>query len=135
MVSQSSFQRHRSGFTVIEVLVVTVVFAIGLLMLTTLFSSLQRAQRDAAYLTIATQSARAEIEKIRTTRFNTVTNGESFTSSLPNTLPSGSTGSIAVSVPTNAPSSKQIDATVTYPIGTTTKTVTVSAYVDAPGTS
>ena len=130
MGKQQFSHQHRSGFTIIEVLVVTVVFAIGLLMLTTLFGSLQRAQRDANYLTIATQAARAEIEKIRTARFSTVANGESFTSSLPSTLPSGSTGTIAVSIPANAPNSKQIEATVNYPIGSTTKTVTVSAYVD-----
>ncbi len=116
----------------VEVIVVTVVFAIGLTMITTLFSSLQRAQRDAGYLVIATQAARAEIERIRVAEFDTVTNGDSFTSQLPNTLPQGSTGTISVSTPTNAPDSKQINATVNYPVGSLVKTVTVSSYIDPP---
>lgn len=123
-------QHHTAGFTIVEVIVVTIVFAIGLTMITTLFSSLQRAQRDASYLVIATQAARAEIERIRVVEFDTVANGDTFT--LPNTLPTGSTGTISVSVPTNAPSSKQINATVNYPVGSLLKTVTVSSYIDPP---
>ena len=125
-------RQHSGGFTMVEVIVVTVVFAIGLTMITTLFSSLQRAQRDASYLVIATQAARAEIERIRVAEFTMVANGDSFTSQLPNTLPQGSTGTISVSTPTNAPDSKQINATVNYPVGSLVKTVTVSSYIDPP---
>ena len=125
-------RQHSEGFTMVEVIVVTVVFAIGLTMITTLFSSLQRAQRDASYLVIATQAARAEIERIRVAEFTMVANGDSFTSQLPNTLPQGSTGTISVSVPANAPGSKQINATVNYPVGSLVKTVTVSSYIDPP---
>lgn len=66
---------------------------------------------------------------MRVAPFDSITDA-TFTSSLPSSLPAGSTGEMTVSTPTNAPSSKRIDVTVTYPIGDLTKNVTLTAYVD-----
>ena len=110
------------------------VFAMGIIMLSTLMSSIQYAQRSGAYLEAASQAARVQLETIRNSQFSSITNGASFTSSLPSTLPAGSTGTVAVSVPANAPLSKQVDVTVSYPIGSLTKQVTLSAYIDPPET-
>lgn len=126
---------RQSGFTITEVVVVLAVFSIGIVMLSSLIGSVQQLQQNARYLDLATQAARAEIEYIRNSQYTTITNGTSFTSSLPPTLPSGSTGTVAVSVPANAPSSKQVDVTVKFPVGSLTKQVTISAYVDAPGST
>jgi prepilin-type N-terminal cleavage/methylation domain-containing protein len=123
----------QGGFTIVEVIVVIAVFAIGLAALTTLFSSLQVAERSTYYLSVATHAARSEIERIRSSGFSTVNDGDSFTSRLPSTLPTGSLGTIKVTTPANAPNSKQIDATVSYPVGSVWKQVTISAYVDPPG--
>lgn len=122
-----------SGFTIVEVIVVISVFAVGVAMLASLMSSIQQVQRNAQYMDIATRAARAEIERLRTVTFTSITNGAVFTSNLPTTLPPGSTGTIAVTIPTNAPLSKQVDATVSYPLGTSTKQVTISAYIDSTG--
>ena len=122
----------QQGFTIVEVIVTIVVFGIGIVMLSTLISSVQYSQRNALFLDAATQAARAKIEIIRNSQYSTITNGANFTSELPSTLPPGSTGVVTVSTPANAPNSKQIDAKVTYPIGSTSREVTVSAYVDEP---
>jgi type II secretory pathway pseudopilin PulG len=117
-------------------LVATVIFSIAVVMLTTIFSLIQTAQQNALYFTVATHAARSELDRIRSTGYASISFGTtySFTSTLPATLPPNSTGStvVAASAPTNAPDSKQIDVTVTYPIGGTTKTVTITGYVDPP---
>lgn len=123
----------QAGFTITEVIVVIVVFGIGLYMLTELSTSVQKSQREAFYIGVAMRAARSEIERIRSSEYDTVADNDEFTARLPETLPPGSTGVVDVSVPTNAPDSKQINATVSYPIGTIFKRVTVSAYVDEPG--
>jgi prepilin-type N-terminal cleavage/methylation domain-containing protein len=125
-------KHNQGGFTIVEVMVVIVVFGIGLAALSSLFSSIQYSQRNILYMDIATQAARAEIERVRNAEFATITNGASFTSKLPSTLPTGSTGTVAVSTPTNVPTAKQLDVTVTYPIGSITKQVTISAIIDSP---
>lgn len=125
--------KKQQGFTIIEVVVVIVVLAIGMGALINLFTSIQGAQRNASYISIATHAARTEIERIRTTDFNSIQAGSTYPfSQLPSTLPQGSTGTITVSTPANATMSKQVDATVTYKVGTLQKQVTVSAYVDPP---
>ena len=130
----SQHSHTKSGFTIVEVIVVLAVFGVGIIMLSSLMSSLQFAQRNSLYLDIATQAARAKIESIRNSEFSTITNGASFQSELPSALPPGTTATVGVSVPANSPSAKLITATVTYPIGTgsTTRSATITAYVDAP---
>lgn len=132
MKKSKSTATQQGGFTLVEILVVTVVFGIGIYMLTTLFSSIQNSQRDTYYLGVATHAARSEIERIRSSGFDDVNDGDDFSNALPDTLPPNSTGTIDVSQPANAPDSKQIDVTVTYPIGSLTKEVTISAYIDPP---
>jgi prepilin-type N-terminal cleavage/methylation domain-containing protein len=125
-----------AGFTIIEMLVTTVIFGIAIVMLTGLFSLIQDAQRSAIYFSVATHAARSEVDRLRSSGFASITNGNSypFTGSLPTTLPTGSTATVVVAAtgPTNAPDSKKIDVTVSYPIGGLTKNVTISAYVDPP---
>ena len=124
--------RTKNGFTIVEVIVVIVVFGIGIITLGSLVSSIQYAQRSAQYLEISTQAARAQVELIRNSQFTTITDGATFTP--PAGLPGGSTGRVKVTTPSAAPSSKQIDVTVSYPLGSLTKDVTISAYVDPPET-
>ena len=125
--------KRQQGFTMIEVIVVVVVLAIGMGALTNLFTSIQGAQRNASYISIATHAARTEIERLRTNDFNAIQPGGTYPfSQLPSTLPQGSVGTITVSTPANANLSKQVNATVTYNVGTLQKEVTISAYIDPP---
>lgn len=126
---------RQGGFTVVEMLTATVLFGIAIVMLTSLFELIQSSQRNATYFTVATHAARSEVERLKSSGYASLTNGNTYPFSLPDTLPPGSTGSVVVagSSPTNAPDSKKIDVTVTYPIGSTNRTVTITAYVDPPG--
>lgn len=127
----------QQGFTLVEVLVVIVVLGIGMGALVSLFTSIQSVQRGAAYMNIAAHAARTEIERLRTTDFNSIQAGGTypFSQPLPSSLPADSTGTITVSTPANATSSKQVNATVTYKVGTLDKQVTITAYIDPPTTS
>ena len=126
--------RRQQGFTIIEVLAVIAVLAVGMAALINLFASIQIAQRNASY--IATHAAQTEIARLRTTDFNSIrADGTYPFSQLPSTLPPDSTGTITVSTPSNASTSRQVNATVTYKIGTLQKQVTVSAYIEPPEVS
>ena len=129
-------EKRQQGFTLIEVLITIVVLALGMSTLVTLFTSIQSAQRNAFYMSLATHAARTEIERLRTTDYNTIqANGTYPFSQLPSGLPPGSTGTITVSTPANATTSKQVNATVTYRVGTDERQVTITAYIDPPTTS
>ena len=112
----------------------TVLFGIAIVMMTSLLGLIQDSQRNATYFTVAMHAARSEVERLRSSGYDSLTNGNTYPFSVPDTLPSGSSGStvVAASSPTNAPDSKKIDVIVTYLIGNVNKTVTISAYVDAP---
>lgn len=128
--------RRQQGFTIIEVLAVIAVLAVGMAALINLFASIQIAQRNASYISIATHAAQTEIARLRTTDFNSIrADGTYPFSQLPSTLPPDSTGTITVSTPSNASTSRQVNATVTYKIGTLQKQVTVSAYIEPPEVS
>lgn len=125
--------RRQTGFTIIEVIVVLAVFGIAALTLSRMYSSIQSIQRDSYYLSIATRAAHSEIDLLRTSNgYATVTNSTTFTSQLPSTMPAGSTGTIAVSTPANAPNSKQVAVTVSYPNGSLSQQVTINAILDPP---
>lgn len=124
--------QKQSGFTIVEIIVTLVVFSIGVIIVTLLITSIQFAQRNATYFSIATHAAKSKVEQIRSSGFDTVTDGDTFTSELPSTLPSGKTGVVHVSIPVDAPKSKKIEVTVTYPMGSTSKSVAITAYVDPP---
>lgn len=126
---------EQAGFTVVEMLTATVLFGVAIVMLTSLFELVQGSQRNATYFTVATHAARSEVERLKSSGYDSLENGNTYPFSLPDTLPAGSTGAVVVAgaSPTNAPDAKKIDVTVTYPIGTTNRTVTITAYVDPTG--
>lgn len=121
----------------VELLMAMVLFGIAVTMLVSIFELIQSSQRNATYYTVATHAARSEVERLKTTGYASLTNGATSLFTPPETLPSGSTGSIAVAAsnPANAPDSKKVDVTVTYPTGTRTRVVTITAYIDPPGTN
>lgn len=127
----------QKGFTLAEIIVVIGVFAIGVMSIAGLFTSIQSTQRGSIYLDAASEAARAQIEKIRSTQATSITSGQTinFTSSLPSSLPAGSTGTVQVKTPTNAPKALELEVTVTYPVGSIQKQVVMNAYVDIPGSS
>lgn len=120
-----------SGFTLVEVLVAMGVFAIGLMVLTMVFSQIQMSQQNAMYQRAAASAAHSQIETLKTTEFAEIVDGMAFTSTLPTALPAGSTGTIAVSAADNALDAKKVSVIVSYPIGSTTKNIKLTTYIES----
>ena len=125
----------QQGFTIVEIVVVMFMFAMSVIMLSSLFSYMQYAQRDVQYLDIGTRAARAQVEYLRNGKYATLTPGTAvnFTSRLPSTLPNGSTGIVVVSIPDGMAGMKKVDVKVEWPVGSTTKSTTLSALIGASG--
>ncbi|OGL22184.1 hypothetical protein A2707_02505 [Candidatus Saccharibacteria bacterium RIFCSPHIGHO2_01_FULL_45_15] len=123
------------GFTIVEILVVIFMFSTAIITLSSLFSYIQYAQRDVQYLDIASRAARAQVEYLRNGKYSTLSAGTpvNFTSSLPTTLPSGSSGVVTVSIPTGMTGIKRLDVRVEWPVGNVTKSTTLTALIGASG--
>ncbi|MFO0886985.1 MAG: prepilin-type N-terminal cleavage/methylation domain-containing protein [Candidatus Saccharimonadales bacterium] len=120
------------GFTLPELLVTIVVIGIVFMGLSSIFISIQRMQVKTAYLESATRSAQKEIESLRNINYNNLTAGQNidFSDQLVD-LPTGSTGSVAVTEP--SPGLKRVDVTVTYSYEGQTKNVNLSSLIGVIG--
>ncbi len=125
-------KKSSEGFTLVELLVTIIVIGVVFTGLSSIFISIQRAQISTSYLESATRAAQKEIESLRNSNYNSLTAGQNinFTSTLPDNLPAGSTGSVNISEPT--PGLKRVDVTVTYTYGKT-RTVTLSSLIGVIG--
>lgn len=125
--------RDQRGFTLTEIVITLVVLGMVMVGLGTLFITIQRVQAQATYTEMANRAAQREVESLRNSSYNNLTPGQNinFTSDLPDTLPSGSVGSVAVSEPT--PGLRQVDVTVTYTYGGSTKSVELSSLIGVLG--
>lgn len=123
----------QKGFTLVELLVTIIVIGVVFTGLSSIFISIQRAQVNTSYLESATRAAQKEIESLRNSNYNNLTAGQNinFTNSLPDNLPSNSTGSVNVSEPT--PGIKRVDVTIIYTYGGNTRTVTLSSLIGVIG--
>ncbi len=125
---------NSSGFTLPELLVTIVVIGIVFMGLSSIFISIQRMQVKTAYLESATRSAQKEIESLRNINYNNLTAGQNidFSDQLVD-LPTGSTGSVAVTEP--SPGLKRVDVTVTYSYEGQAKNVNLSSLIGVIGIS
>lgn len=126
-------KKSESGFTLVELLVTVIVIGLIFGGLTNIFISIQRIQIQTSYLESATRAGQREIESLRNRNYNNLVAGEDidFTSSLPTTLPSGSTGIVVVSEPT--PGIKRVDVTVSYQYEGEIKQVELSSLIGVIG--
>lgn len=121
------------GFTLVELLVTIIVVGVVFSGLSSLFVSVQRAQVQTNYLESATRAAQRQIESLRNINYNNLIPGEDidFSSDLPDTLPSNSTGNVVVSEPTAG--LRRVDVTVSYEYGGETKDVELSSLIGVIG--
>ncbi len=124
-------QTSRDGFTVVEIVVAVFLIALSVTGLVTMMVSAQFAQRDTYYLSEASRVAQTKLEELTAKPFDQISNGTtnfSSDSSL-SKLPGGKTGQVVVSNAPHLPDGKQIEVTITYPVGTQQKKVIMTAYV------
>lgn len=124
---------NQSGFTLVELAITVAVMGIFISGVVSLFVNIQNAQTHTRYLESATYAAQTEIESLRTINYNNLSEGQTidFTNQLPDTLPSGSTGTVVVSEPIVG--LKRVDVTVTYSYKGQTRNVSLSSLIGVLG--
>lgn len=98
-----------------------------------LYSSVLLVQSKTQRLEAATRSAHLQIESLRNLQYNSLEEGVDidFSDDLPDELPQGSAGVVEV---TEAEQGlKRVDVTVSYPDGSSQRTVTVSSLIGIIG--
>lgn len=132
-MAAASYQ-NQTGFTVVEIVVVIVIFSMAIVTLGTFIGTVQSAQRNGQYLDIATNAAKDQIEQLRNSNYSLLIPGQTIniTSSLPSTLPANKTGTALISDPA-LPNLKRIDVTINYTIGTNPRVVKLSALIGESG--
>lgn len=125
--------RDSAGFTIVELLVTIAIIGITTASLSSLFISIQNVQRQTVYTDSATRAAEREVETLRNDNYESLTPGQSidFSDQLPSSLPSGSTGSVAVSQP--ADDLRRVDVTVTYTANGQQRKVELSSLIGVIG--
>lgn len=123
------------GFTLVELLVTIAIIGLASIGVAGLYYSIQASQLQSRYVDAATRAAQREVEMLRNSSYNNLTEGQviDFTSELPASLPSNRSGSVVVSEP--APGLKRVDVTVSYGSGTQTKQVQLSSLIGVIGLS
>lgn len=122
-----------AGFTLVELLITMIVLGLAIASLGGLYYVIQQSQVKAQHYDIAVRAARTEIEDLRNNGYDSLTPGSTitFTSSLPSSLPSNKTGTVAVSKPMSG--LRRVDVTVTYNDYGTSESVILSSDIGIIG--
>lgn len=123
----------KPAFTMVELMVTTVVFSICIVSIASLFYTTQTIQRSNRLTNLATREAQSEIEVLRNNSYSSLTPGETidFTSSLSSELPNSRQGTVVVSEPSSG--LRRVDVTVSYADNGKTKDVTLSSMIGILG--
>lgn len=124
--------KNTRGFTLIEVMVTIIVVGITTAALSSMFISIRNIQLQSSYYDTAHRAAVRQVEKLRNDSYASLTAGQAidFTTDIPSTLPSRN-GSAVISAP--SADLRRVDATVTYKIQGTTRTVVISSLIGEIG--
>lgn len=127
--------KDKNGFTLVELIATIAVLGIVAIGVANMFYTIQSVQRKANLLDRATRAAQSQVEVLRNNSYNSLTNGVpiDFSDSLPDSLPAGSTGTVAVSEP--SPGLKRVDVTVSYDDGNNQQSVSLSSLIGVIGLS
>ncbi len=124
---------NKDGFGLAELITGMVLFAIVSIAMINLSVLVMNVQTYSRYRESATLAAQREIEMLRNSNYTDLAAGSTidFSSDLPDFLPSGKTGTVAVSEP--EPGLKRVDVTVSYPQSGSDKNIKLSAVIGELG--
>lgn len=125
--------KREQGFTIVELLIATLIIGIITAGISTLFININTLQRKTSYIDSATRAAQRQVEMLRNDNYGSLQPGENinFTDKLPSSLPGNKSGTVAVSEP--APDLKRVDVTVTYTDGGKQEKVVLSSLIGVIG--
>lgn len=125
--------RNERGFSLAELMITLVVVGIVISSVALVLTTIQRGQRETAFLEAATRAAQRQIEVLRNNQYNQLEPGQdiTFTEDLPATLPSPKSGVVQVTEPT--PGLRRVDVTVSYQSGGNQKSVKLSSLIGVLG--
>lgn len=129
-------KNNKSGFTVVEIAVGTVVIGLMVIALTDTFIAISAIQRQSANLSLASRVAEQKIESLRNNHYNNLTNSPppiDFTNELPDQLAGPRSATITVSE-ANA-GIKRLDIAISYREGSRTKNLKFTALIGNIGIS
>ncbi|MFO0781811.1 MAG: type II secretion system protein [Candidatus Saccharimonadales bacterium] len=126
-------KRGQQGFTIVELLVATLIIGVVTASISTLFISINTLQRKISRTDSATRAAQREIETLRNDNYAALVAGQTlnFTDQLPTSLPADRKGTVVVSEP--SPDLKRVDVTVTYTDGGKQEKVVLSSLIGVIG--
>jgi len=124
---------NEGGFTIVELIVTTVVTGLIVVAVTTLFIAIERTQHSTQLMEAATRAGEQQIESLRNNNYGSLTPGSTitFTNSLPSNLPEPRSATAAISEPSTG--IRRVDVTVTYRDGSKQKNVKLSSLIGQLG--
>lgn len=126
-------KRGQQGFTIVELLIATLIIGVVVASISTLFISINTLQRKTSRVDSATRAAQREIEMLRNDNYGALAAGQDidFTDQLPNSLPADRNGTVTVSEP--SPDLKRVDVTITYTDGGKQERIVLSSLIGVIG--
>lgn len=124
---------HEQGFTIVELIVATVLFALVIGLAATGFSSIQQVQRNERYYDTASTAAQRIIEEVRNGQYATYDIGShDVTAKLPSGLP-GAQATLRVSRGAILSEHKLLAVDVKFDVGTYQRHVYVNGIITPEG--
>jgi type II secretory pathway pseudopilin PulG len=126
---------NNKGYTIAESIVAIILLGIVSASVYSLFTGVQRIQRQAIYLDSATRAAQFQIESLRNANYNLLTPGEDidFTDELPDNLLEPRSGVVQIEESFSEPGLRSVVVTVNYNDGGQDKQVSLSSYIGVIG--
>jgi prepilin-type N-terminal cleavage/methylation domain-containing protein len=133
MLMLNMTRSDESGFTLVELIMATVIFGLFIIGIVNLYITIEVTQRKSYHLEMATRAGEKQIESLRNAQYGNLTPGTTlnFNSSLPTELPEPRTGTVAISEPEIG--LRRVDVTITYQDGSATKTIKQSSLIGIIG--
>ena len=125
--------KHEQGFTIVELIVATALFAIVIGLAATGFSSIQQVQRSERYYDTASTAGQRILEEVRNGQYNAYSVGtHNVTSKLPSGLP-GAAATLQVSQGSILSEHKMLTVDVKFDVGTYQRHVYVTGVITPEG--
>jgi prepilin-type N-terminal cleavage/methylation domain-containing protein len=133
MLSISMMKKNENGFTMIELIVSTIIVGLMVIGVTNLFISIERTQEKTKNIELATRAGERQIESLRNINYTSlvVDSDIDFTDDLPPDLPSPNSGTVSVTEPIAG--LKKVDVAISYKDGSATETIRLSSLIGIIG--